>query len=123
VHAVQLVSHSAQLPISSPFKLTCFRSWDLAVSRRSWIMRAWIVSNSSAARLLTGVSLEMLKTYDLEVEVRGRYTMRVQAVDDVAARDLARAFLDKPRELSSVVQVTGRRPFDVISLGMPVEVE
>ena len=63
-----------------------------------------------------------LKIYEIKVEVRGHYTMRVKAADDVAARDLALAFVDKPRELSSVVKVTQRPPFDVISLGVPVEV-
>ena len=63
-----------------------------------------------------------LKIYEIKVEVRGHYTMRVKAADDVAARDLAQAFFDKPRELSSVVNVTHRRPFELISLGVPVEV-
>ena len=69
-----------------------------------------------------GGGLMELKIYEIKVEVRGHYTMRVKAADDVAARDLAQAFLDKPRELSSVVNVTHRPPFEVISLGVPVEV-
>ena len=63
-----------------------------------------------------------MKTYDVNVEVKAAFTLRIQAEDEFAARDLVNAFFGRPRELSSIVKVTGRRPFDVILVGEPVEV-
>ena len=63
-----------------------------------------------------------MKTYEVEIEAKGHWTLRIKAPDEFAARDLSHNFLGRPDGLSGLVKVVRRPPFTVISVTAPVEV-
>ena len=61
------------------------------------------------------------KTFEVEVEVKGRWTLRIRAPDAYAARDLSHCFIGGAGRLSGIIKSTPR-PFEIICVSAPVEV-
>jgi hypothetical protein len=61
------------------------------------------------------------KTFEVEVEVKARWTLRIRAPNAYAARDLSHIFNERGGSLGGIIKAT-RLPFEISCVSAPVEV-
>jgi hypothetical protein len=61
------------------------------------------------------------KTFEVEIEVKGRWTLRIRAPNAYAARDLSHSFNSGGGTVGGIIKAT-RLPFTISCVSAPVEI-